>query len=129
MYTAKLKNRVIEGGIIRWVVEFTDGVDLFIDSFKVNRYADLQTQVARRLAELNFIDTFTIDTPIDTTLPEVTQPTQDDLDRMQWIRDWQILQSANNLILSGVIVDTLPAYVSHKSKVVANFKPSYISFL
>ena len=50
MYTATLKNRLIEGGKIRWVVEFTNGSDSWTESFNVNKYTDLQPRVAYRLA-------------------------------------------------------------------------------
>lgn len=129
MYTATLKNRVIEGGVIRWVVEFTNGTDTFTDSFKVNKYVDLQPQVARRLAELNFADFFVLDSVIDSTLPVATQPTQAEIDRSTWLNDFRILQRANELIEQGVIVNTLPAYVAHKNKVATNFKVSYINYL
>ena len=128
MYTATLKNRLIEGGKIRWVVEFTDGTDVFTESFNVNKYVDLQSRVAYRLAELNFVDTFTIDSVIDPTIPVLTQ-TQAETDRNEWLRDWAILQKANLLISHGVIVNTLPAYVAHKAKVSTNFKVGYINFL
>lgn len=129
MYTAKLKNRVIEGGVIRWVVEFTNGTDTFTDSYKVNKYTDLQPQVARRLAELNFVDTFTIDAVVDSTVPLPTPLTQAEIDRNTWLRDFDILKKANDLITNGVILSTLPAYVTHKNKVVANFKQEYINYL
>lgn len=129
MYTAKLKNRVIENGIIRWVVEFSDGTDTFSDSFKQTKYSNLQIAVANKLAELNFVDTFTIDANIDSTVPVQTPPTQAEIDRNVWINDWRILKVANDLIANGVIVDTLPAYVSHKQKVSNNFKVAYIPFL
>jgi len=129
MYTATLKNRLIEGGKIRWVVEFTNGIDIFSESFNVNKYSDLQPKVAYRLSELNYVDTFTIDSIIDSTLPVQVQPTQAEIDRSTWLNDWRILQIADDLVTHGVIVNTLPAYVSHKAKVASNFKASYINFL
>lgn len=129
MYTATLKNRLIEGGKIRWVVEFTNGSDSFTESFNVNKYSDLQPKVAIRLSELNFVDTFTIDGVIDPTVPVLTPPTQAELEKSTWLRDWEILKRANELIANGVIADTLPAYVSHKAKVITNFKTGYINSL
>ena len=129
MYTATLKNRLIEGGKIRWVVEFSNGTDIITDSFNERKYQDLQRTVARRLAELNFVDTFTIDGVIDPTLPaEVTQ-TQAEKDRNQWLMDWRKLETANKLVQAGVIQDTLPAYVTFKNKVIADFKVGYINYL
>lgn len=129
MYTATLKNRLIEGGKIRWVVEFTNGLDIFSESFNVNKYPDLQQKVAYRLAELNYIDTFTLDSIIDSTLPVQVQPTQTEVDRATWLNDWRILQIADDLITHGVIANTLPAYVAHKAKVANNFKVTYINSL
>lgn len=129
MYTAILKNRLIEGGKIRWVVEFTNGTDIFTESFNVNKYTELQPRVANRLAELNYVDTFIIDDVIDSTAPKVVQPTQAEIDRSAWLRDWEILKKANELIAAGVIADTLPAYVTHKTKVQTNFKVGYINYL
>lgn len=128
MYTAKLKNRLIEGGKIRWVVEFTNGTDLFTESFNVNRYVDLQARTAERLAELNYVDTFVIDGTIDPTILVVTQ-TQAEIDRNTWLNDWRILKVADDLVSHGVILNTLAAYVAHKAKVTANFKVGYIAFL
>lgn len=129
MYTATLKNRLIEGGKIRWVVEFTNGNDVWTESFNANKYADLQPRVAYRLAELNYVDTFTIDGVVDPTVPPVVQPTQAEIDRGQWLRDWEILKRANELIAQGVIVNTLPVYVAHKNKVSNNFKVEYVNYL
>ena len=129
MYTAKLKNRLIEGGKIRWVVEFTNGTDVFIESFNVNKYTDLQPRVALRLAELNYVDTYTIDATIDPTVAEPTQPTQAEIDRSTWLRDFEILKKANDLISNGVITNTAPAYLAHKNKVSTNFKVEYINYL
>ena len=129
MYIAKLKNRVEEVGGIRWVVEFSGGPETFVEQFKVAKYSELQPRVARRLAELNFVDTFTIDGVIDPTLPaEVTQ-TQAEIDRNQWLMDWRKLEIANKLVQAGVIADTLPAYVTFKNKVIADFKVGYINYL
>lgn len=129
MYTATLKNRLIENGKIRWVVEFTNGSDVFTESFNVNKYNDLQPIVARRLAELNYVDTFTIDDVIDSTIQVATPPTQAELERNQWLQDWKKLEVANKLVQAGVIADTLPAYVTFKNKVAADFKVGYINFL
>lgn len=129
MYTATLKNRLIEQGKIRWVVEFSNGTDVFTESFNVNKYTDLQPRVASRLAELNYVDTYTIDGTIDSTVATPTQPTQAEIDRNTWLQDWRILQVADELIAHGVIVNTLPAYVSHKTKVQNNFKVAYIPYL
>lgn len=129
MYTATLKNRLSESGKIRWVVEFTNGTDTFTDSFNDNKYIELQPRVARKLAELNFVDTFTIDGVINSTVPTVTPPTQADIDRNTWLADWRKLEIANKLVQAGVIVDTLPAYVTLKNKVVTDFKTNYINFL
>ena len=129
MYIAKLKNRVEEVGGIRWVVEFSGGPETFVEQFKVAKYSELQPRVARRLAELNFVDTFTIDGVIDPTLPaEVTQ-TQAEIDRNTWLSDWRKLEIANKLVQAGVIADTLPAYVTFKNKVIADFKVGYINYL
>lgn len=129
MYIAKLKNRVEEVGGIRWVVEFSGGPETFVEQFKVAKYSELQPRVARRLAELNFVDTFTIDGVIDPTLPaEVTQ-TQAEIDRNQWLMDWRKLETANKLVQAGVISGTLPAYVTFKNKVIADFKVGYINYL
>lgn len=129
MYTATLKNRIIEGGVIRWVVGFSKGEEYFTESFIVNKYSDLQPRVARRLAELNYEDTFTIDGIIDPTLPVEPVVSQADLDRMEWLQDWRKLETANKLIANGIILDTLPGYITLKNKVTSDFKPSYLNFL
>lgn len=129
MYTATLKDRVIEGGKIRWVVAFTNGTDSWTESFVVNKYSDLQPTVARRLADLNYVDTFTIGGVIDSTVPASVQPTQEQTDRETWLRDYAILEKANTLITAGVISASLPAYTAHKAKVIANFKNAYINYL
>lgn len=129
MYIAKLKNRVEEVGGIRWVVEFSGGAETFVEQFKVTKYSELQPRVARRLAELNFVDTFTIDGVIDPTLPPEVPPTQAEIDRNQWLMDWRKLETANKLVQAGVIQDTLPAYVTFKNKVIADFKVGYINYL
>lgn len=128
MYTATLKNRLIEGGKIRWVVEFNDGSDIFTESFNVNKYSDLQPRVAIRLSELNYIDTFTIDGLVDSTVPEPTLPTQEEKDKALWFRNFDRLEKLNKLNNLGALranlvtdLDTL------KATVAADFKRAYIA--
>lgn len=130
MYTAKLKDRVIEGGIIRWVVEFTNGANVWTESFQVTKYALLQDRVAKRLAELNFVDTYTVGTDISSVIVDPNPvKTQAEIDMDTWFRDWRNFENATKLVNLGIIADTLPAYVTLKNKVSTNFKPVYVTYM
>lgn len=127
MYTAKLKERGLEQGRFRWVVEFTDGAYTWTEAFIVPKYEELQDRIGQRLSELNFVDTFTIGADITPRTQAVLS--QAELDRGVWLTDWRILQIADKLVAAGVIANTLPAYVAHKNKVINNFKVAYIPYL
>jgi hypothetical protein len=130
MYTAKLKDRVIETGVIRWVAEFTNGTDVWTESFQVPTYAKLQDRVAKRLAELNFVDTFTVGDDISSTVVD-TNPvkTQAEIDMDIWFRDWRNLQHANELVTAGIILASQPQLVALKTKVTNNFKVAYVPYM
>lgn len=125
MYTATLKDRLIEGGKIRWVVEFTNGTDVFSESFNLNTYSDVEKRVSSRLSELNFVDTFTIGGTIEQI--EVVTPTKVETDKEVWMKDYQILQKVNELINNGIDISTFDEVIALKNKVAANFKPEYIN--
>lgn len=129
MYTAKLIKRDIDQGRYKWTVDFTDGTKTWTEFFYDSKYEQVQSRVANKLKELNEVDTFTEGQDIDATIPTVTPPTQAELDRATWIADWRKLEVANKLVAAGVISDTLPAYVTFKNKVAADFKVSYINYL
>lgn len=128
MYTAKLIKREVDQGRYKWTVDFTDGIKTWTEFFFDGKYEQVRNRVAYKLKELNEVDAFTEGQDIDATIASVT-PTQAEIDRNEWLKDWAILQKANLLISHGVIADTLPAYVAHKAKVSTNFKVGYINFL
>lgn len=131
MYTASLTNKIPEAGKIRFVVTFTDGADSFTkeiiqDVGSIN-HEEIKRQVARVLTDLNTppdIPTGAIGSP---TAPPATP--QAEIDRNQWLKDWNNLKGANQLIAAGIIADTLPAYTTLKNKVIADFKNSYVTYL
>ena len=129
MYTAKLKNRLIESGVIRWVVEFTNGTDVWSESFNVPKYALLENKISKRLEELNFADAFTIDADIPYTNSAPAEKTQAEIDANIWFKDWANFKQATELVNLGIVSASLPAYVSLKTKVTNNFKPVYVTLM
>ncbi len=128
MYTAKLITRDIDQGRYKWTVEFTDGATTWTEFFFNDKYEQVQRVVAVRLSALNAVDTFTDGQNIDPTVP-VAVLTQAEINRNEWLNDWRRLETADRLISAGVIADTLPAYVTLKTKVTTNFLPAYINFM
>lgn len=130
MYTAKLKNRLIEGGRIRWVVEFTNGSDTFSESFKVSKYADLQRQVTSRLVDLNFVDTFTIDGVIDVVATPSVVQTPEQVAEEKWLKQYyKWLKIKTTLIDTGILTGNETKVASLKAKVQSDYLPAYIDNL
>lgn len=130
MYTAKLKDRVIENGVVRWVVEFTNGTDTFTDSFKVSKYADLQRQVTSRLVDLNFVDTFTIDGVIDSIVNTPVVQTPEQIAEEKWLKQYyKWLKIKTTLIDTGILTGNETKVANLKAKVQADYLPAYIDNL
>lgn len=130
MYTATLKDRVIEGGDIRWVIEFTNGENTFSNSYIATKYEDVQVSVTNKLAELNFEDTFTLGDPVPVKEEVVVgQKTTAEQAAVKWFKDWRNLQMANELVKNGIITESSAEYMVLKNAVKTEYKPEYLNYL
>lgn len=130
MYTAKLINRVKENGVVRWIVEFSNGTDTFTDSFKVNKYVDLRKQVTNRLNDLNFVDTFTLDAPIDLLVDTPVVQTPEQIAEDKWVRQYyKWLKIKTTLIDTGILTGNETKIANLKAKVQSDYLPAYIDNL
>lgn len=130
MYTAKLKDRVVESGVIRWVIEFTNGNDTFTDSFKVNKYQELRRQVTNRLADLNFADTFIIDSNIDVLVDTPIVQTPEQIAEDKWLRQYyKWVKIKTTLIDTGILTGNETKIANLKAKVQSDYLPAYIDNL
>lgn len=130
MYTATLKNRLVEGGKIRWVVEFTNGTDTFKDSFHANKYTEVQRQVTSRLVDLNFVDTFTIDGVIDVVATPSVVQTPERVAEEKWLKQYyKWLKIKTTLIDTGILTGNETKVANLKAKVQSDYLPAYIDNL
>jgi len=130
MYTAKLINRVKENGVVRWIVEFSNGTDTFTDSFKVNKYVDLRKQVTNRLNDLNFVDTFTLDAPIDLLVDTPVVQTPEQIAEDKWLKQYyKWVKIKTTLIDTGILTGNETKIADLKAKVQSDYLPAYINNL
>lgn len=130
MYTATLINRVKENGVVRWIVEFSNGTDTFTDSFKVNKYVDLRKQVTNRLNDLNFVDTFTLNAPIDLLVDTPVVQTPEQIAEDKWVRQYyKWLKIKTTLIDTGILTGNETKIANLKAKVQSDYLPAYIDNL
>jgi hypothetical protein len=133
MYTAKIKNKVLEFGILTVYVEFTDGTNVVVEWCKPQDEDGLKYWVKSRLAQLNssqVIDgKFNIDDEIDVADPVVTPPvlTQAQIDEAEWLKDYRKWVAVKkNLIDTNVLTGNETQVVALLNKVKTNFKPAYL---
>lgn len=134
MYTATIKKKTIDNGVLRVEVEFSDGVDSVIESCIPQDLTGLKFWVKSRLATFNGakdIDTtLSVNDPVDVSDPVVTPyvPTQAELDEQEWIADYRKwVKVKTTLIDTGVLTGNEAPVLALQNKVKTNFKASYLA--
>ncbi len=89
----------------------------------------LKAQIKSRLDTLNAQDAFTVPTGVIDVTPIVTPPTQAQIDRDQFISDYQLWTQVKHGIDMGVLTGNEAQVVALKAKVQSEFKPIYLNLL
>ncbi len=129
MYTAKIKGKTPENGLVLVEVEFTDGVTTVTESIKPASYENLKDMVRSRLNALNSateIDARPIDEVIETAIAQ----TQAEIDRDKWLvayNKWTKVKK--NLIDTNILIGNEPAVTALQTKVKNGLKAEYLDFI
>lgn len=130
MFTASITSKDFKGGVMQVVVQFSDGTDTVVKAFNISSENDLKRQVKNEINRLNELSSFSKVLSVGaytTPKSESTPPTQAQLDKEEWFRDFGRLENALKLVTMGVLNESTPALVALKNKVTTNFKPAYIA--
>lgn len=132
MWTAQIESKKIEKGILHIGVIFSNGSDSFTVVYPLENpnFESFKNQVKNRLSNLNGLDTLlgTINTG---TVPDpiVTQPTQAELDRQQFITDYSRWVNVKKAIDVGILTGSEAPVLTLLNKVKAEFKPAYLDVI
>jgi len=134
MWTASITNISKDQGNAKVVVSFTNGTDIFTETYLVASPTQLKQNAISRINQLQAVDDYvatTVPGPIDTTVtqPVVTPPTQAQLDQQTFINDVNTYKQMKLAISYGLMTNTDPAFTALVSKIKAEFLPAYVPFI
>lgn len=129
MYTAKIKSKTPENGLVLVEVEFTNGATTVTESIKPASYENLKDMVRSRLNALN--SAAEIDArPIDEVIVTTTIQTQAEIDRDAWLKDYRTwVKVKTQLIDTNILIGNETAVVALQTKVKNGFKAAYLDFI
>jgi len=111
-------------------VRFADGESQFDRDFKFGLNTTVEEQkllVKRFLDDLNKPTVSFADGEVDFTGVVESTPTQAELDKQEWFRDFNRLERVQILIDLTVLTGNETAVTNLRNKVKTNFKPAYIA--
>ena len=131
MFTATITSKNFSAGAMQVVVSFSDGVDTIVKAFNISSESDLKNQVRReqsRLLELSNYSKVLITGVYDSSETPPVAPTQAEIDKQTWFRDFGRLESVQRLVTLGAFPVSMQADLDAlKTKVQTNFKKAYIA--
>lgn len=134
MYTATFVSKTVEKEEqrIRISIQFTDGIDSFVKDFlfaldvTLDQIKSVIKDYKQRL-EASSVVTLPVG-EVDLNIQQIL-PTQNELDRQQWMTDWHNLKVAKQLADHGAAVLSGTQLTALQTKVTSGFKPGYAQYL
>jgi len=131
MFTAEIITKSFYQGDFKVEVKLSDGIESWSKTFLASSESDLKGQVRRELARLNELSAFSKTLASGVYDPsETTQvpPTQAELDKQEWFRDFGRLERVKKLQEVGGMPATWTADLTAlQTKVQTNAKKAYIA--
>lgn len=127
MWNSEIADKKQGAGFWTVNVRFVSSTASFNELMNVTKLAELEGRVRGRLSELNGA------TGIDTlalgafTPPTIAEPTQAELDKTNWFRDFGRLEKVQELIDLQVLTGNETQVVNLRNRVATNFKAAYIN--
>jgi hypothetical protein len=130
MYTATIKNKTIADGLISVEVEFTDGTTTVAETVKPASFDNLKSWVSNRLSALDSAKEIDATHTIGETIVTTNTPTQAELDREAWLKDYyRWIKVKTTLIDTQILIGNEAAVVALQTKVKNGFKAGYLDFI
>lgn len=136
MWSPKVISVQKGAGRITVRVEYSDGTEKFEEEYSSTSRVSvewLKSQVRARVQALTdsyaFAETLSIGQSVDITEPTPYIPTQADLDRDQFLKDYMRWQQVKKAIDIGILTGNETKVVDLKNKVVNAFKLAYLDFI
>lgn len=133
MFTAKVKSKSLEFGVLTVYVEFTDGTSTVVEWCKPQDEDGLKYWVKSRLEQMNAsvrIDgSLKVADVIDVSEPVPVVPvlTQAQIDEVEWLKDYRKwVAIKKNLIDTNVLTGSEAPLTTLLAKIKTNFKPAYL---
>jgi len=131
MFTSSIIQKSFAEGNMQVVVQFTDGTDTITKAFNIGSEGDLKGQVRREAARLTELSAFSQSLPngaYNPTDTPPTPPTQAEIDKQEWFRDFNRLERVKKLQeLGGMPVSWDTYLTTLATKVQTSAKKAYIA--
>lgn len=139
-WTATATAPVMAGADVSVTVTYTNGTNrgarTFTETINASSPALIKQTVINRLAQLHAA-TDALTTlqagPVDTTVtppPDPPQPTQAELDRAAWLKNYYLwIKVKTTLIDTGILTGSETAIAALKTSVQTGFKAAYINYI
>ena len=134
MYTASIKSKELENGVLKVIVEFSDGVTTVEEWCKPQNWDGFKYWVKSRLETFNTGKDFSLadGQAVDVSDPVVVPPTptQAEIDRNEWFKQYaKWIKIKYNLIDTGIVAANAPQLVTLLDNIKTGFKASYLDYL
>ena len=136
MYTAKITQKIQDPSTRVWIVdvEFTNGIDTFIESIKPQDKLGFNHWLQSRLQSLNglieLIEEDNLNQVIEVDTPEEVVLTQVELDRNAWLEKYyKWVRVKTTLIDTGIITASNPKATALLNDIKSTLKAEYLDFI
>lgn len=131
MYTASIKEKTFFHGDFKAVVEFSNGTDKWTHEVSATSEPNFKAKIRSELVRLNELAALASTLPVgtyDPTEATPTPPTQAELDKQEWFRDFIRLERVKKLQeIGGMPASWATDLTALAAKVQANAKKAYIA--
>lgn len=132
-WTTQITNKIIIDGLLKVVVEFSDGIQTFKDRYETRNAQDanwLNYNIARRISDLEGVVAFADTIPIGTFTPTaiVTEVVVDETKltpKEKYARKLKKLESLISAIKKGIISETDVDFIATKQWLIDNWSINY----
>lgn len=136
MFTAKIKEKNTDQGVIKIYVDFTDGVKTITEWCIPQNEEGFKHWVKSRLeafnSSINLEEKLVVDATVDVTEKEVVQPvlTQAEIDRNVWLdKYYRWVRIKQTIVDTGIVPVTQPKLAAMLQNLKDTLKPEYIDFI
>ena len=130
MFTATITSKSFALGNMQVYVDFSNGTTTVTRIYNIYSERNLKNEIRNEIARLNELETFSEVLPVGAYdhAENIVPPTQDELDKNKWFRDFNKLQQLTKLNELGALrPNAVSSLTDLRATVSADFKQAYIA--